>query len=510
MSQSNIHYGTIANDGTGDPLRTAFISTQNNFIEIYSAFSFDKTTNNVTVANNISVPNLAVTAVYANGSVGSSGWFLTSNGSATYWSNPSYGSTTQVIFNDGGYSNGSSGFIYNKSTRSVTVNNAIVANTVNAASFNSGGLNISNTTGSYSNIVAANIYYMNTTLFANSVGLYANNVNATSYTVGSNFVANSSNVIGKSLTSTTNAATLGTALYSVSNGNIGISNASPIHKFSVNGNTFFGGPVTITNNVLLNANGGGGSAGQVLTSNGTGVYWATPSAPSFTANAQYTFGNTISFTNTVTFTSTSKINVNGSNGASQALMTNATSGLYWGNPVNTSYGYSFSNSLTTANGFYSTGKYGGTFTDGIVVDYVTGNGQIAVGAGDGINFYINRDTTPKLVMSANSAGAFNVATNTMAIGTSSIGGNGYCWLPNGLKMNWGSVSVGSSQVNVAYSSAHSAVPYNVQTTIYGNVAPSSGSTPTYVSVIQANATHISLKSSNTSTNFTVYWMTLGI
>lgn len=46
-------------------------------------------------------------------------------------------------------------------------------------------------------------------------------------------------------------------------------------------------------------------------------------------------------------------------------------------------------STTTANGFYSTSSYAGTFTDGIVVDYVTGIGRISVGTADGISFYKN-------------------------------------------------------------------------------------------------------------------------
>lgn len=39
MSQQNINIGTSANDGTGDPLRTAFSKTQDNFTELYAAVS---------------------------------------------------------------------------------------------------------------------------------------------------------------------------------------------------------------------------------------------------------------------------------------------------------------------------------------------------------------------------------------------------------------------------------------------------------------------------------------
>ena len=37
MSQQNINVGTVPNDGTGDPIRTAMIKVQNNFSEFYAA-----------------------------------------------------------------------------------------------------------------------------------------------------------------------------------------------------------------------------------------------------------------------------------------------------------------------------------------------------------------------------------------------------------------------------------------------------------------------------------------
>lgn len=36
MSQQNINIGASANDGNGDPLRTAFSKTQDNFTELYN------------------------------------------------------------------------------------------------------------------------------------------------------------------------------------------------------------------------------------------------------------------------------------------------------------------------------------------------------------------------------------------------------------------------------------------------------------------------------------------
>lgn len=47
MPQENIDIGASANDGTGDPLRTAFEKTQNNFTELYASISAVSTWNGV-------------------------------------------------------------------------------------------------------------------------------------------------------------------------------------------------------------------------------------------------------------------------------------------------------------------------------------------------------------------------------------------------------------------------------------------------------------------------------
>ena len=49
MAQQIINTGAVANDGTGDPLRTAFTETNNNFTEIYTAGPVDS---NVRIVDN--------------------------------------------------------------------------------------------------------------------------------------------------------------------------------------------------------------------------------------------------------------------------------------------------------------------------------------------------------------------------------------------------------------------------------------------------------------------------
>ena len=76
---------------------------------------------------------------------------------------------------------------------------------------------------------------------------------------------------------------------------------------------------------------------------------------------------------------------------------------------------------TISNGFYSTGSYVGSFTNGIVVDYTSGNGRISVGTGNGLQVY-NGGVASNLIFSlastgnANITGALNVANGANLTG----------------------------------------------------------------------------------------------
>jgi len=79
MAQENINIGTTANDGTGDPLRTALIKSNNNFTELYSITGweskFEATTQSLTASNNLititgtSESNGGLNLLNANGKV---------------------------------------------------------------------------------------------------------------------------------------------------------------------------------------------------------------------------------------------------------------------------------------------------------------------------------------------------------------------------------------------------------------------------------------------------------
>jgi cytoskeletal protein CcmA (bactofilin family) len=138
--------------------------------------------NSTSGINNIIVANLVPTAIYANGSVGTAGQTLLSNGSSVYWGTGTSGSNTQIQFNDSGVANGSAGFTFTKSS-----NNLFVGNTVTATNFSGNGASITsvnaatvggNTIGdiqTYADNKAANAYSnaMSDTLSRN--GSYSGN-----------------------------------------------------------------------------------------------------------------------------------------------------------------------------------------------------------------------------------------------------------------------------------------------------------------------------------------------
>ena len=186
------------------------------------------TANQALVANATSgidkviVANLVPTVVWANGAAGSAGQLLTSNSAGVYWSTPAAsvaGSDTQVQFNDGGTLAGDAGLTFNKTTDTLSTNSVLATSTVNAASHTVGAVFVANTTTLNANGLVVN----------STGGYFTGLVNAATLSVGSSIVANSTRLV------------IGTT-------------------------------------VGVQANGGIGTAGQVLHSNGTTAYWAATTA----------------------------------------------------------------------------------------------------------------------------------------------------------------------------------------------------------------------------------------
>lgn len=101
------------------------------------------------------------------------------------------------------------------------------------------------------------------------------------------------------------------------------------------------------------------------------------------------------------------------------------------------------------------------------------------------------------------APSVNVTSNSLGLGSSTVSGNGYTYLPNGLKMNWGWVSANSSDGNAVFTNAFS-------TAVYSVVATSNTATATYQAGVTAiNLGNTNIRTSNdTSTN--VRWIAIGV
>lgn len=101
--------------------------------------------------------------------------------------------------------------------------------------------------------------------------------------------------------------------------------------------------------------------------------------------------------------------VTATSGTAQTVYTSSTKYTY--NPSTGALGFT---SAKATNGFYSVGAFSpAPYTDGVVVDYVTGKGRISVGAGDGIYFYkdnSNSSVATTQIAAITSAGDFSAST----------------------------------------------------------------------------------------------------
>lgn len=93
-------------------------------------------------------------------------------------------------------------------------------------------------------------------------------------------------------------------------------------------------------------------------------------------------------------------------------------------------------------------------------------------------------------------------SNTVGLGTSTIAANGYTYLPNGLKMNWGVVSANSSDGNVVFTSAFSTALYTI------TVTGTNTEITTIPVVTGSNTTEATIRTSN-DTPIDVYFTALG-
>ena len=143
MAKQTIGIGTTANDGTGDPLRDAFDKVNDNFDEVYSAFTF--ASNNATVANNVLIGNSTVNTVANSTTLSISN--STSEVTATSGSVLVGNSTVNTVANSSTIvvSNSSSSISVSEGT--ITVGNSTVNTTSNSSLVNATSVTVNSNTG---------------------------------------------------------------------------------------------------------------------------------------------------------------------------------------------------------------------------------------------------------------------------------------------------------------------------------------------------------------------------
>lgn len=119
-----------------------------------------------------------------------------------------------------------------------------------------------------------------------------------------------------------------------------------------------------------------------------------------------------------------------------------------------------------------------------------------------LQFYTNAT----LQLSIANTGAVGVSSNTLTLGTSTIAANGYTYLPNGLKMNWGTMIVNTTS-NATFISAFTTNAYFVGVTPINSGTYSGANVP---NVPVVNNTGAQIRSLSTTTANTCYFWAIGI
>jgi hypothetical protein len=268
---ANGNYGTtgqaLLSNGSatywGASLSTAGSNTQIQFNDSGSlgasaGFTFDKTSNTITVGNstvNSSINSTTFSgtsnnSTYLGGSsIGNIQGWISSNSSAAYSNAVSTLTTNNTVFTG----NNSFGGTNTNFTSNVTMSGTVtIGNNVLVSGHIIPSANVTYDLGNTTNAFRA-LYIKGTTIYLGSLSLQDNSGSlAVTTTIG----GAPAGATFANLTSTTNTVTIGSASYFVANGNFGLGNSAPADKLSVNGTTNLGGSVVITgaNIVATSAN----------------------------------------------------------------------------------------------------------------------------------------------------------------------------------------------------------------------------------------------------------------
>ena len=246
-------YGHVHSATPGTVSANAVIITDSgNFIDV---LKFGNTTVNTVInSTSLSTNNLTLTGgISANGSVGTSGQVLTSNGTIVYWANTSAtvtvaGSNTQIQFNDSGNLGGSAGFTFDKASNNLTVANTITVGTtvVNSTSFRVGNSTVNTIVTGSSVSVNGTLTVSGPTTIANNIALTGDIIPSANVTYS---LGNTTNRF-KDLFLSGSTLTIGNTILTTSSGDLLVSGGIQVNTASLFSNSVAINGLTTANNNL--------------------------------------------------------------------------------------------------------------------------------------------------------------------------------------------------------------------------------------------------------------------
>ena len=392
------------------------------------------------------------TAISANGSLGTAGQVLTSNGSSTYWSP------------GGAFNNG----------QSISVNNLIITGpfTANGSNGSAGQVLKSNGSATYwSDLGVSDVQYTwtNTHTFSNTVFLNALSANGSLGTAGQVLTSNGSDTYwaapsgAASFIRQTITANGTASEYAISGGYT--PNNLDVY---INGVKQTGSEVAVSSgaNIVFTAIPPSGAIIDVV-----GVVAANILYVATNSSAQYTWSDTQTFDSTIIIKG---VSANGGVGSDGQFLTSNGTITYWASNAN----------LTAVN----------------AASFTVGSNLVANTSG----IYHTGTVNAAILIGNVTATSVNVTTNTgLTLGSSSKTANGYSYLPNGLIFQWGTVDANSSVGNATFPIAFPTACQSV--TVTGRSSTSNN----FWLVSAANTTVAQIRSSVDSTAASVYYMAIG-
>lgn len=230
--------------------------------------------------------------------------------------------------------------------------------------------------------------------------------------------------------------------------------------------------------------------------------------------------STISVSNIVTANGSETLTIATGNTFAGDIILPSTGGVIVGpnstiNSIIVSVGSTANMMVTNSTGIFALGNVnmdtGVLFVDGtnnrVGISNTTPDTQLTVTGSANVSGNVTILGSANIASNLNVTGSINVASNTFNLGTSTSAANGYMFLPNGLKMNWGMVAAANTAAGTraVYTSAFTTATYMVQVSHQGNartVAPL---------VVASNTTGANISSGIAATTGTnVYFLAIGL